>query len=63
MPLYNILLDHYDMMLVNGLLCETLNPINPIAKHYRLIAQNPIHKLEFERIWNNMAQIEINSHK
>jgi alpha-tubulin suppressor-like RCC1 family protein len=32
--LYNILLDKHDTMIVNNLICETLNPINDIAKLY-----------------------------
>ena len=33
--LYNVLLDVYGTMSVNGLVCETLHPANPIAKIYR----------------------------
>ena len=32
--LYNILLDTHETMSVNGLICETLNPNNAIAKLY-----------------------------
>ena len=41
LPLYNILLETHDVMLVNGLVCETLNPENPIAKYYRLMGKHP----------------------
>jgi hypothetical protein len=33
--LYNILLDTYEKVLVNNLVCETLHPSNPIAEKYR----------------------------
>jgi hypothetical protein len=33
--LYNILLDTYETVLVNNLVCETLHPSNPIAEKYR----------------------------
>lgn len=32
--LYNVLLKEYGVMSVNGLICETLNPINPISKFF-----------------------------
>jgi alpha-tubulin suppressor-like RCC1 family protein len=32
--LYNVLLNTHDKMKVNGLLCETLHPKNPIAKYF-----------------------------
>ena len=32
--LYNVLLPNYGRMNVNGMLCETLHPINPIAKYF-----------------------------
>lgn len=41
--LYNILLDKYDKMVVNNLICETLHPENIIAKLYKLL---PSYKLE-----------------
>jgi hypothetical protein len=33
-PLYNVLLENHDVMIVNNLICETLQPENPIAKFY-----------------------------
>ena len=32
--LYNVLLEDYDTMNVHGLICETLHPTNPVAKHF-----------------------------
>jgi len=32
--LYNVLLDTHETMTVNGLLCETLHPQNPISKYF-----------------------------
>jgi len=34
--LYNVLMENYDKMIVNNLLCETLHPENHIAKLYKL---------------------------
>ena len=33
--LYNVLLNEYGTMNVQGMICETLDPSNPMAKHYR----------------------------
>jgi hypothetical protein len=35
--LYNVLMEQHDKMVVNNLICETLNPSNPIAKLYNKI--------------------------
>jgi hypothetical protein len=35
--LYNVLLEKYDKILVNNLLCETLHPRNPIAKWHTVL--------------------------
>jgi hypothetical protein len=35
--LYNVLLDTYDTMLVNNMICETLHPESKLAKIYRTI--------------------------
>jgi uncharacterized delta-60 repeat protein len=35
--LYNVLLEHHDKMVVNNLICETLDPENMIAKLYTLL--------------------------
>ena len=32
--LYNVLLETHDMMMINNLICETLNPTNIMAKIY-----------------------------
>ena len=56
LPLYNILLDQHDVMLVNGLVCETLNPENPIAKYYILMAENSENKIEMENMWRKRTQ-------
>jgi len=32
---YNVLMDSYEMIKVNNMVCETLHPNNPIAKMYR----------------------------
>ena len=32
--LYNIILENYDLINVNNLICETLHPLNKIAKLY-----------------------------
>ena len=36
--LYNVLLTEYDKMVVNNLICETLNPKNMIAKLYTFLS-------------------------
>ena len=38
--LYNILLEEYGIMVVNGMEVETLHPQNNIAKLYRLMEQS-----------------------
>jgi len=35
--LYNVLMEEHDKMIVNNLICETLNPENGIAKYYRIL--------------------------
>ena len=35
--LYNVLLESYDKMIVNNLICETLHPENSIAKLYKVL--------------------------
>ena len=56
LPLYNILLDKHDVMSVNGLVCETLNPENPIAKYYVMMAEHPENKIEMENMWRKRTQ-------
>jgi hypothetical protein len=43
-------LEKHDLMMVNGLVCETLNPENPIAKYYMLMAEHPENKVEMENM-------------
>jgi hypothetical protein len=61
LPLYNILLEKHDIMMVNGLVCETLNPENPIAKYYRLMTEHPENKIEMENMWRKRTQEIIHS--
>jgi len=61
LPLYNILLQHHDLMSVNGLVCETLNPENPIAKYYIMMSEHPEHKIEMENMWRKQTQEIIHS--
>jgi hypothetical protein len=56
LPLYNILLNQHDVMMVNGLVCETLNPENPIAKYYMLMDEHPENKTEMENMWRKRTQ-------
>ena len=56
LPLYNILLEKHDLMMVNGLVCETLNPENPIAKYYIMMAEHPENKVEMENMWRKRTQ-------
>ena len=56
LPLYNILLEQHDTMIVNGLVCETLNPENPIAKYYVMMAEHPENRVEMENMWRKRTQ-------
>jgi hypothetical protein len=56
LPLYNILLEKHDIMMVNGLITETLNPENPIAKYYMLMAEHPENKIEMKNMWRKRTQ-------
>jgi hypothetical protein len=40
--LYNVLLDEYGLMSVNGMLCETLHPDNPVGQIFREMNQPKI---------------------
>ena len=35
--LYNVLMEEHDKMMVNNLICETLNPENPMAKLFTML--------------------------
>jgi hypothetical protein len=48
-------------MIVNGLVCETLNPENPIAKYYVMMTQHPENKVEMENMWRKRTQEIIHS--
>jgi hypothetical protein len=56
LPLYNILLEQHNIMTVNGLITETLNPENPIAKYYTIMEKNPEKKVEMENMWRKRTQ-------
>jgi hypothetical protein len=43
-------------MSVNGLITETLNPENPIAKYYTIMEKNPEKKVEMENMWRKRTQ-------
>ena len=42
--MYDILLGKHEKMLVNNVVCETLDPKNPIAKLYQFMKQIPVDK-------------------
>ena len=51
--LYNILMEKYDKMIVNNLICETLDTKNFIAKIYNFLPKlNPEQQEEFIRVRN-----------
>jgi hypothetical protein len=54
--LYNVLLEDYDKMMVNNLICETLHPDNGVAQVYRVLQ-----KLDTEEEQQSLIQ-KINSH-
>ena len=35
--MYNILMDEHEKIIVNNLICETLNPDHPFAKKYNTV--------------------------
>ena len=43
-PLYNVLMENYEKMIVNNLVCETLHPENQIAKLYKLFKNGDINE-------------------
>jgi len=55
--LYNILMENYDKMLVNNLLCETLDPENNIAKIYKYLKN--CNYTEYEKLINKHNQYYI----
>jgi hypothetical protein len=57
--LYNILLEKHDKMIVNNLICETLNPENGIARMYNDLKSanyNELKKFEFIKEYNNYVK-------
>ena len=59
--LYNVLLEEYDKMMVNNLICETLHPENGVAKVYMALQkldtegqQSLIQKINAHVIQNNV---------
>jgi hypothetical protein len=54
--LYNVLLEKYDKILVNNLLCETLHPRNPIAKWHTLLNKLSVEEQsKFVKMYNHKA--------
>ena len=60
-PLYNVLLENHDKMMVNNLICETLNPENPIAKVYGMLKSYSVE--EQERLIKECNKITVNNNK
>ena len=60
-PLYNVLLEKHDKMMVNNLICETLNPENPIAKVYGMLKSYSVE--EQERLIKECNKITVNNNK
>ena len=58
--LYNILLEGDDegKMVVNGMIVETLNPKNNIAKLYEILAKNKGNESEIIKIFNEEKQLK-----
>ena len=60
--LYNILLegDEEGKMVVNGMIVETLDPKNNVAKLYNIISQNVGNEAEILKIFNEKKLIHVN---
>jgi hypothetical protein len=54
--LYNVLLDKHDKMIVNNLICETLNPVNGIARMYLDMEKNNFTNKEKQEFINKYNQ-------
>jgi hypothetical protein len=52
--MFNVLLDTYEVMYVNNMLCETLHPDNIIAKLYGIKTRDKIFYEMNERILKHM---------
>ena len=54
--LYNVLMEDYEKMMVNNIMCETLHPMNGIAQLYKLlIALNPEEQTKMIQELNDMC--------
>ena len=42
--MYNVLLKNHDKMVVNNLICETMDPKNEISQLYRLLITVPVNE-------------------
>ena len=60
-PLYNVLLENHDKMMVNNLICETLNPENPIAKVYGMLKSYSVEEQEI--LIKECNKITVNNNK
>jgi hypothetical protein len=53
-PLYNVLLEQEDKMMVNNMICETLHPEHPIAQLYMYLKQcNSKHHRKLIKMYND----------
>jgi len=57
--LYNVLMENYDIMLVNNLICETLHPDNILAKLHTSCKN--VNTNEYEQLIENFNQYNIRS--
>jgi hypothetical protein len=62
--LYNVLMDDYERIKVNNLICETLHPKNKVAKLYKRLANGSIENYEsIIKEFNNLNQSKRNRFK
>jgi len=61
--LYNVLMEKYDKIIVNNIVCETLHPENPIAKLYQLINNKDIDLNNYNEMVNKHNYYSISSCK
>ena len=57
--LYNVLMEEHNKMMVNNLICETLNPENTIAKLYTIL--QTVNPREKERLIKSFNEYTINN--
>jgi len=56
--LYNVLMENHEKMLVNNLICETLDPLNSISKLYKLLDNvSDSDKYEYIKQLNNYVEV------